>query len=141
MKIIPAAFGVLVFAILMLPGLLKPPADALATTKAEVKALAHSLGTALSEYYEACGEFPEGEEGRIMKELQGGNRKGTVFFECPREILNDRGELIDPWGTPFRITFDYSRMIPRIHSAGPNLTFEGSSPMGKMMSDDFHNVN
>jgi len=140
MKIVLAVLGFFVFAVLMLPGLIKPPADALATDKAQVQDLAHSLRTALVGYREEHGQFPEGEQDRIMKELRGGNRKEIVFFECPREALNDRGEMIDPWGTPFRITFDYSRMIPKIHSAGPNLAFEGASPMERMMSDDFHSA-
>lgn len=138
MKIVLAVLSFFAFALLMLPGLVKPPADALATDKSQVQALAHALRTALMGYQEAHGQFPEGEQDRIMKELRGGNSKRIVFFECPREILNDHGEMIDPWGTPFRIGFDYARMIVKIHSAGPNRAFEGVSPMERMMSDDFH---
>jgi hypothetical protein len=138
MKNILSALGFFVLGILLLPGLIQPPADAVTSNKAQVKALAHALGTALLEYHEEYGQFPEGEQGVIMKELRGGNSRHTVFFECSRDALNDHGEIVDPWGTPFRITFDHAQKLPKIHSAGANLIFEGDSAMHKMMSDDFH---
>ncbi len=139
MKTVFTAFGFLIFAILMLPALIKPPADALAADKAQVEALANALGAALIEYHGVYDEFPEGEHREVLKKLKGKNKKEVVFFESPPDSLSDDGEFLDPWGTPFRIEFDHAQKLPRIHSAGPNRVFEGHSAMNHMFSDDYRN--
>ncbi len=42
-----------------------------------------------------------------------------------RKNLNTKGEIIDPWGTPFRIYFSGDGVL--IRSAGPNKRFDDSS--------------
>jgi hypothetical protein len=122
----------------MLPGLIRPPAEAAIANKVRVKELAHALGTALEEYREQFGHYPDGTSGEIMHALRGGNEKGSIFFDGPRESLNEHGELLDPWGTPFRITFDPVQKTPRIHSAGPNLIMEENSSTALIAGDDVH---
>jgi hypothetical protein len=131
------AFIAVLFATLMFPGLIRPPAEIAMASKVRVQELAHALGTALEEYREEFGHYPEGTSGEIMRALRGGNEKGRIFFDCPREALNDHGELLDPWGTPFRITYDPALKTPHIHSAGPNLISEERSAIAWMASDDF----
>lgn len=137
MKTFLTAFGFLIFAVLMLPGVIKPPTDAVTAGKVQVAALSHALGAALIEYHAAYGEFPEGDRAEILKRLQGKNKKDKVFFESPRESMNDAGELLDPWGTPFRISFDDVAKRPLVESAGPNRVFEPASGMHQLFSDDY----
>ncbi len=131
-------FSSLVFATLMMPGLIRPPAESAIADKVRVSELAHALSTALREFRGEFGHYPEGTSGEIMHALRGGNERGSVFFDGPREALNDHGELLDPWGTPFRITYDPVQKTPRIHSAGPNLILEAHSAIAWMTADDFH---
>ena len=117
-------FAFLIFAVLMLPGILHPPTESTANAGSEVKQLARALDTALLDYQKEFGKFPEGSAGEIMSALRGKNDKAQTFIEPAPTALNDHGEMVDPWGTPFRITFDADSKIPKIHSAGPNLIFE-----------------
>lgn len=126
-----SVLGFLIFAVLMLPGLIRPPAETTTKATAHVQALAHAVSMALLEYREKSGHFPEGGSGQIMAELRAGG-----FLEPALETLNDRGELLDPWGTPFRISLDRENQHPVIESAGPNLTFDKGLPMAFMSNDD-----
>jgi hypothetical protein len=130
-------FSFAVFAVLMLPGLIRPPAESIISEKMRVRALAHALRTALEQYHTAYGRYPEGTAGQIMLALRGSNEKGSVFFECPPESINDHGELVDPWGTPFHIKIDTKKKTPHVRSAGPNLIMEEKSGHW-MSSDDIH---
>jgi hypothetical protein len=71
----------------------------------------------------------------LIRTLRGENPKGVVFFECEPEALNAKGELLDPWGTPFRITFTPESPVPRMHSAGKDGKFDPEIAM--MFGDDF----
>lgn len=125
-------FGLLIQSILLLPAFIKAPAQTTTEAPVHAKILAHALSTALLEYREKEGRFPEGEGGQIMDALLAGG-----FFEPARESLNDHGEIIDPWGTPFRIGFNAGNTHPIIHSAGPNLIFEEHSKKSFLAGDDY----
>ncbi len=127
-------FGFLIFAVLMLPGLIRPSAETATKAAAHVQALAQAVSLALLEYREKHGHFPEGGSGQIINELRSGG-----FFDPPPEALNDHGELLDPWGTPFRIGYDPEGQHPVIQSAGPNRTFDKGHPMAFMSNDDHSN--
>jgi hypothetical protein len=130
-------FGFVVFATLMLPGLVRPPAESMINDKVRARALVHALHAALEDYHKMYGGYPEGTPGQIMLALRGTNEKGNVFLECPLESLNEHGELVDPWGTPFRIAIDPHKKTPHVRSAGPNMIME--EKMGHWMSsDDVH---
>ena len=125
----------LVFAVFMLPGIIQPPGEVSAAHAAEVRELAHGLELALLNYRRDHGKFPEGSEGEIVSALRAPNEKGVPYLDLPPAAVNDHGEMLDPWGTPFRITFDEKRNLPKIHSAGSNLIFEDKP--GKH-SDDYY---
>ena len=124
----------LIFAILILPGILEPAGEAGAKDATEVKQLARGLDAALLEYRKDFGRFPEGSAGEIVSALCGRNEKEKIYLVLAPTAVNDHGEMLDPWGTPFRITFDHESGLPKIHSAGPNMIFEEKA--GKH-SDDY----
>ena len=41
--------------------------------------------------------------------------------------FNEKGELVDTWGTPYRIDLN-AEQGPRVSSAGKNMVFEGDAP-------------
>ena len=125
----------LVFAVLILPGIIQPPGESAAAKTTDVKELAHGLDEALLNYRKAHGIFPEGSAGEIVTALRTPDEKGDSYLDLAPAAVNDHGEMLDPWGTPFRITFDGVNNVPRIHSAGPNLIFEDKP--GKR-SDDYY---
>ena len=116
--------GFLIFAVLILPGILQPPTETGAKDSTEVKQLARALDDALLKYREEIGRFPEGSAGEIVSALCGRNEKEKAYLVLAPTAVNEHGEMLDPWGTPFRITFDTVNNVPKIHSAGPNLIFE-----------------
>ena len=125
----------IIFAVLILPGIVQPPVESETARGSEVAQLSRALIAALLNYRKEYGQFPTGEAGEIMAALLGKNEKATVFIEPPPMSMNDLGELLDPWGTPFRITFDKVSGMPKIHSAGPNRKFEDKP---SKHSDDYY---
>ena len=55
----------------------------------------------------------------LMKELRASNPKKDVFLTLGRGEHNKKGEAIDAWGTPFRISLDDPN-DPLVQSAGPD---------------------
>jgi hypothetical protein len=56
----------------------------------------------LNAYREQFGAFPAGEENRhIVNALAGANPRGVAFLDRAKAPLNEKGELIDRWGSPF----------------------------------------
>jgi Type II secretion system (T2SS), protein G len=91
---------------------------------------------AVQKYKEHVGSYPAGSNAEVVKALSGENSK-HVFIEIGRhKTLNDKGELVDPWGTPFKIYFSGDSVL--IRSAGPNKKFEDSSVQN---SDDYIRAN
>jgi len=78
-----------------------------------------SVLSAMKAYTTEYGYSIEGEPLEILRALRGDNRRRIIFFEAPVNRINDRGELVDPWNTPYR--FDLSKLdSPRVWSCGPN---------------------
>ena len=137
MKKAALIFAALILAVLMLPGILQPPAESTADNGSEVKQLARALDLALLEYRQEFGRFPEGQGGEIISALRGKNERGKTFLVLnENSAVNELGEMLDPWGTPFRITFAADATVPKIHSAGPNLIFEEKAT--KRSGDDYY---
>jgi hypothetical protein len=65
---------------------------------------------------------PSSENYRLTKILCGDNPRGITFINLMPSKLNPNGEMIDPWGTPFRITFDPNFKV-HVISAGPDKIF------------------
>jgi hypothetical protein len=87
-----------------------------------------NLHSALYKYQADCGAFPKGDNKAVLKALCGDNPAKEEFFRCGPEFLSQNGELLDPWGTPYR--FDFSAKGVTIRSAGPNKRFDVSGEKG-----------
>jgi len=92
------------------------------------------LFTALQKYKERVGSYPTGGNLEVSKALQGNNSKNVIVIvgSAKKNNLNEKGEIIDPWGTPLRIYFSDTGVL--IRSAGPNRRFDDSTVMD---ADDF----
>lgn len=65
---------------------------------------------------------PVGENAAITAALAGDNRLGLALIPKTHPAINDRGELCDRWGTPFRF-HQLSGERMEIRSAGPDRKF------------------
>ncbi len=89
---------------------------------ASTKMLAEAVKSHRREY----GSYPAGDNAQIIATLRGENPGKVVFFETPSTWINPKGELIDPWGTPYR--FDLSDPTkPRFWSCGKNRRDDGGA--------------
>ena len=69
----------------------------------------------------------------ITKALMGKNEKKVLILAIRQSDLNDRGEIVDPWDTPYRLYFSGDQVL--IRSAGPNRVWEDDD---KPESDDLY---
>ena len=77
------------------------------------------------------GGNPVGTNAEIMKSLMGGNPKGAMLGPPEGQSLNENGELIDHWGTPY-FFHQLSRDLMEIRSAGPDkIMWTGDDVIGK----------
>jgi len=84
-----------------------------------------SLILGLQQYREFVGTYPTGNNIAIVKALLGQSEKKVLIVAVRRTDLNDKGEIIDPWGTPLMFYFAHNEVM--IRSAGPNRFWEDSS--------------
>jgi hypothetical protein len=94
-----------------------------------------NLFTGLQQFKEHVGDYPRGSNAQVVKQLLGQNAKKLIILVGRRNDLNDKGEVVDPWGTPLRIYFSEAGVLVR--SAGPNRRFDDSSAE----SDDYYRSN
>jgi hypothetical protein len=79
-----------------------------------------NLRTVFRDYAARFGGNPVGTNLEISSRLNGGNRKRVVFLKPEDGMrLNNRGELMDNWGTPY-FFHQLSNTEMEIHSAGPD---------------------
>ena len=84
------------------------------------EAVLEQLRTTFRSYQSMFGGNPVGTNPEITAALNGGNPKQTQFIrEDDGMRINSRGELIDPWGTPY-FFHQLSAKEMEIHSAGPD---------------------
>lgn len=91
----------------------KPPA-----TVEEGRSATEVVTRMITAYHTRMGENPVGTNAEITRALLGGNPLHATFSPDPPSI-NSKGELIDPWGTPYffhQISGDHMQII----SAGPD---------------------
>ena len=77
---------------------------------------------ALSAYATEQGELPHGSYVTICqllrgKSVDGQNSKRLEYIESEGVEANAKGEIIDPWGNPYRISFDKKL---KVYSCGAN---------------------
>ena len=75
------------------------------------------------------GENPVGTNAEIMKAVMGGNAVKANLGPPPGQGLNEKGELVDRWGSPY-FFHQLSKDSMEIRSAGPDLKL--------WTSDDIH---
>jgi hypothetical protein len=91
-----------------------------------------NLFVGLQKFKEHVGSYPIGSNAEIAKALMGKNSKNVIILVGRKNEVNDKGEFVDPWGTPLRIYFSDTAVLVR--SAGPNRRFDDSTVME---ADDF----
>ena len=79
----------------------------------------------IQQYKEFVGTYPEGNNISIAKSLLGQTDKKVLILAVRRSDLNDKGEILDPWGTPLQFYFSHNEVM--IRSAGPNKAWEDSA--------------
>jgi hypothetical protein len=84
-----------------------------------------SLFFALQKYKEQVGGYPAGGNLEVAKALMGSNSKKVIVIVGNRIRVNEKGEFVDPWGTPMRMYF--SDVGALIRCAGPNRRFDDST--------------
>ncbi len=76
----------------------------------------------LQQYKEFVGTYPTGNNAAIAKALLGQTEKKVLILAIRRSDLNDKGEIVDPWRTPYQFYFSHNEVL--IRSAGPNKAWE-----------------
>src|SRR5579859_6182968 len=79
----------------------------------------------IQQYKEFVGVYPTGNNAAITKALLGQTEKKVLILAVRRSDVNDKGEIVDPWGTPLQFYFSHNEVL--IRSAGPNKAFEDSA--------------
>ena len=79
----------------------------------------------IQQYKEFVGTYPIGNNQTIVKSLLGQTDKKVLILAVRRSDLNDKGEIVDPWGTPLQFYFSHNEVL--IRSAGPNKALEDSA--------------
>lgn len=86
---------------------------------------AENLILGIQQYKEFVGTYPDGNNISIAKALLGQTDKKVLILAVRRSDLNDKGEILDPWGTPLQFYFSHNEVM--IRSAGPNKIWEDSA--------------
>ncbi|HET6408612.1 MAG TPA: hypothetical protein VFG14_12075 [Chthoniobacteraceae bacterium] len=71
------------------------------------------------DYRTAVGENPFGTNAEIMQSVLGDNLKQAKIGAPEGQNLNEKGELVDRWGTPY-FFHQVSKTEMEIRSAGPD---------------------
>ena len=91
-----------------------------------------NLFIGLQKFKEVVGNYPIGSNAEVARALKGNNAKNVIILVGRKNELNEKGEIVDPWGTALRIYFNDNGVL--IRSAGPNRRFDDSTVME---ADDF----
>ncbi|HXP62468.1 MAG TPA: hypothetical protein VN829_18360 [Dongiaceae bacterium] len=91
---------------------------------------ADNLILSLQQYREFVGAYPTGNNASITKDLLGRGEKKVVILTARNHCeVNEKGEIVDPWGTPLQFYFSDTEVL--IRSAGPNRIWEDTAvPFG-----------
>jgi hypothetical protein len=97
---------------------------------------ASDLLLGLQQYKEFTGHYPAGSNLDIAKALSGQSDAKVFILAVRKSDRNDKGEIVDPWGTPTQFYMAGNSVL--IRSAGPNKVWEDSSVTG---GDDLYRSN
>jgi type II secretory pathway pseudopilin PulG len=97
---------------------------------ARFNVVADNLILSLQQYREFVGCYPTGNNASITKDLLGrGEKKVVILSARNHSEVNEKGEIVDPWGTPIQFYFSDTEVL--IRSAGPNRIWEDTAvPFG-----------
>ena len=90
-----------------------------ATRSSDVSVNAIRVRRMVTDYHTLTGENPVGTNTEIMAAVMGKNPRQAVLGPPEGFTLNQQGELVDDWGTPY-FFHQLSRDVMEIHSAGPD---------------------
>jgi len=79
----------------------------------------------IQQFREFVGTYPTGNNVNITKALLGQSEKKVLILAVRRCDINDKGEILDPWGTPLQFYFSHNEVM--IRSAGPNKAWQDSA--------------
>jgi hypothetical protein len=100
-----------------------PPAGSpspLQYTNVEPETAMQNMSRAIHQYGDMFGGNPVGTNPEITSQLNGKNPRHIKFIsEAAGLNVNESGELVDPWGTPY-FFHQISGSEMEIHSAGPD---------------------
>ena len=85
----------------------------------------NNLILGIQQYKEFVGSYPTGNNAALVKALSGQTEKKVLILAVRRADLSDKGEILDPWGTPLQFYFSHNEVL--IRSAGPNKVWEDSA--------------
>lgn len=92
-----------------------------------------SLIMGIQQYKEFVGTYPTGNNITIAKSLLGQTDKKVLILAVRKSDMNDKGEILDPWGTPLQFYFSHNEVM--IRSAGANKVWQDSAVQ---LSDDLY---
>jgi hypothetical protein len=84
-----------------------------------------SLIMGIQQYRQFVGSYPTGDNAGIVKALLGQTEKKVLILAVRQAKMNDKGEILDPWGTPLQFYFSHNEVL--IRSAGPNRVWEDAA--------------
>jgi Type II secretion system (T2SS), protein G len=93
------------------------------------------LETGCKGYRLAYESFPAGDNAAIARALSGANPRKANFLNFTSQDLNTSGEVIDPWGTPYKFELQDGKP-PSIRSAGPDRIFGDEDDLVTPKSED-----
>jgi len=104
----------------IVPPIAKPVSVAPDFDEPSPQAVIENMRSSFRNYQSIFGGNPVGTNPEITKALNGDNSKHAKFVHPDDGLrINERGELIDSWGTPF-FFHQLSAKEMEIHSAGPD---------------------
>ena len=80
---------------------------------------AEELALSIRHFGQRFGGNPTGTNAEITQTLNGGNDKRAIYLPANLKRLNEKGELLDPWGTPY-FFHSNSATDTEVRSAGPD---------------------
>jgi hypothetical protein len=114
------ATGTLPSATATIPPLPSGPAAPLQFTNFAPATALENMSHVFRQYNQMFGGNPVGINSEITSQLSGDNPKHINFLDPEDGMrINEKGELIDPWGTPY-FFHQLSATDMEIHSAGPD---------------------
>jgi hypothetical protein len=97
-----------------------PPPTMPQMTNISPQVVIENMRGVFQQYAQRFGANPVGTNPEITAALTGSNPKQVVFIKADDALrVNDQGELVDSWGTPF-FFHQLSAREMEIHSAGPD---------------------